>query len=113
MKLRKLLILAVILIFAIGSVSSLVAREKLGEGGITDPPPSDDPGGGIIEGDPWDDNNDDDPGNSSMYPGIQMGGKIVHWSIFKFWFTTIKTNSVEIEQPRPVGTRVTVRKPAR
>ena len=89
MKLRKLLILAVILIFAIGSVSSLSARNKLGQDVITDPPPGDDPGGGVIEGDPWDDNNDDDPVNTMIYPDIPTGGKLIQWSIVWFWFTTI------------------------
>ncbi len=112
MKLGKLIILAVILIFVIGIVPSLVARDMIVEDEIVNPPPGDN-GGGIIEGDPWDDNNDDDPGNSSMYPAVQIGGKLIHWSFFRFWFVSIKTNMVEIEQIRPAGTGITMRKPTK
>jgi hypothetical protein len=105
MKLKKLLILAVILIFAIGSVSSLIARDKLGQEIITDPPPDGDPGGGVIEGDPWDDNNDDGPVNTIIYPGIPTGGKLIQWSIFRFWFTTVNPYTIKIDQPRTVRTR--------
>lgn len=100
MKLNKLLIVIVILIFAIGNVTTLVARDKAGDVIITNPPPDTDPGGEVIEGDPWDDNEDDGPGNTMIFPGIKIGGKLLHFSILKFWFTNIRTNSIKIEQPR-------------
>jgi hypothetical protein len=92
MRTHRFLIIAMILLFVVGTVPSLIARSKPSIEAVTWP--DDGSGDNILEGDPWDDNNDDGPGGVATNDGISQRFKIYQMSIFRFIFISFDQHPV-------------------